>query len=673
MAFEYKYSPTIELGADAVIYTLPEPPADKEIENYGLPINEQIFKRTEIPSSFEDIEYDDDGDVILVNQEQQSFYIREMHRRKHGHWYWIKGEKMYITGHHYFYLNYWNMGAETEGGYSEFRWGNALYFYMVDWVIKNPKVLGLLFLTKKRWGKTEVHLAIAYNIATTEYNRLCRLMSLKRETAKVNLFDKIKRSWLVMFEPFRPKHSGSSDPKDELKFGLPSKKGRKKVEQQIERQKKPKKRPLNSIIKPVETKISAVQGEKPNYLFVDEAASIIEMDLKQFVTTAREQLHLSFVNVIGKLFMPCTLEELNDVGVPAYIDLWRGSSPEGLEERVRTDSGLVRYYQPAWVALESFIDPWGFPMEEEAKKMIADVIEQSSPTERLKLRRQYSSTAEEAFGIVTESGLEEDTLLVLNETIHQLELANYKEIPYKIFEYAGEIKLEPCEPDKSTVWFSEKEVKPHVKYIIGIDGTGTDRETSNNSTDKSEFAIVVTKLYDGFDQRNYCDVATFSQIPLRLENCYKIAYCLWKHYNKYGKCRVMVEGNQAQAPGILAFFRNKLSAAALLHQLKNPGTDNFEVQNRIGTYRTAEIMSVQLQLLNKAGQTYGHNYKSIRLIKSLIKTGKENADLSDAFQMCILAWGDFAPDVEVKKEKKKRMVGEFDRQTMKWKWKEVEV
>lgn len=659
----------VELGE--CFYEFPPTPEDSEIENFGLPKEEQFFKKTIIPSCFDEIDFDEDGDVILSTQEQQDFFIRELYRRRNGCWYFINGQRIYITGHNYFYLNYWWIGAENETGFPEFRWGNSLLFYMVDWTFKNTRVLFLLFLTAKRFGKTEMFLSIGYNIATLNENRKIRLISLKLEVARINLFKNVVRSWKIMFPPFKPKDSAGSEPESRLFFGSPSKRGKTKLTEQKSLKLNSKKKYLNSIIEPRETKVSAVQGEKPHYVFVDEAASITGMDLRLFVSTAKQQLHVGFTNVIGKLFMPCTLEDLNEKGVPAYKELWDGSNPNQLEDPtvIRTKSGGVRFYIPAWVSLENFVDKFGFPMEFEAKEIIEKIVENESLENRLKTRRQFSRNAEEAFGLVNDSGLEDESLFVIEKTIEHLNAFNIEVTPRQIFEFNGEAVFEAPKSSKKIIYTSEEEVKPHVTYIIGIDGAASDKETSNDSKEKSDFAIVVDKLFDAIDQRNYCSVVTYSEFPDKLEDCYRIAYLLWKRYNQYGKCRIMVESSAAQVPAIFGYFKNLGASNALLHQFRYPGTDNFEIEKRVGTYRSPQVKDTQLFLVNKQVQKYGHHERDKRLLKSLKDTNVRNADLSSARQMSILGWGNFyletIGDKPLPKEKQR---GYFDRAQNRWIW-----
>ncbi len=652
-------------------YEFPETPPDSEIENFGLSQDEQIFRRTIIPSCFDEIQFDEDGDVILNTQEQQDFFIREMNRRRNGHWYFINGKRIYITGHNYFYLNYWWIGAENETGFPDFRWGNCIIFYKVDWVFKNTRVLFLLFLTAKRFGKTEIFLAIGYNVATLKENRKVRLISLKLEVARVNLFKNVVRSWKVMFPPFKPKDSAGSEPESRLFFGSPSKRGRTKLSEQRSLKLNSKKKYLNSIIEPRETKVSAVQGEKPHYVFVDEAASITGMDLRLFVSTAKQQLHVGITNIIGKLFMPCTLEDLNEKGVPAYKELWDGSNPKQLEDPnlIRTKSGGVRIYIPAWVSLENFVDKFGFPMEMEAKDIIERIVENESLDNRLKTRRQFSRTAEEAFGLVNDSGLEDESLYVIEKTIEHLNVENIEVVPRQIYEFRGEINFEAPKSNKRIIYTSEEEVKEHVTYIIGIDGAASDKETSNDSKEKSDFAIVVDKLFDGIGQRNYCSVATYSEFPDKLEDCYRVAYLLWKRWNKFGKCRVMIESSAAQVPAIFGYFKNYQASHALLHQFKYPGTENFEIEKRIGTYRSPLVKQTQLFLINKQIQKYGHHERDRRLLQSLKDTNVRNADLSSARQMSILGWGNFyMEEIGEAAPESKRKQGTFSRELGRWVW-----
>ena len=183
---------------------------------------------------------------------------------------------------------------------------------------------------------------------------------------------------------------------------------------------------------------------------------------------------------------------------------------------------------------------------------------------------------------------------------------------------------------------------------MGVDGTGTDKETRTNTTQKSKFAITVTKMFEGVDKLNYCDVACFSVLPDKTDDMYQVAYLLAMRYNIYDEFLALPEGNMGQAPAIVSYFDNRGAKKLLAKQPKYLGTDSKETQNRYCFYRNGEVMDQQVKLLNRHGRIYGRNMRDKFLIRDILRTGIDNTDLSDSFQAAILLWGDFAPD-KVKK------------------------
>jgi len=88
-----------------ITYKTPEIPAKSKI--HSVKNGKQKFRRIEIPDMFNDLEFDDDGSPVY-NEEQVEFITKEFERIYDGYWF-MNGEDpkpTYITGLHYFYLNY---------------------------------------------------------------------------------------------------------------------------------------------------------------------------------------------------------------------------------------------------------------------------------------------------------------------------------------------------------------------------------------------------------------------------------------------------------------------------------------------------------------------------------------------------------------------------------------
>ena len=666
----------IEIG-EHIYYTPPVPPLN-QIVNFGLDIEEQKFRKTPIPECFGDITkaanpmiIRDENDTPIWSVEQTRFIMQEYDKRINGAWYFIKGQPIYLTGDNYFFLNYWYFNSEMNEGYAEFRYAQTKYFYFKDLCDKDPNCFGGLYITARRQAKTESELCSVYNKITLGSERRGILMSLDEKRAKKN-FDKLVRSWKRMFEPFRPLHSGTTAPKSVLMFGNPPKKSAKAKEESRDTV------VLDSYIEPVATTEDAAQGDKPFAVFVDEAGTIDGMDLLDFWGTTKQALALGMKKIVGKIMMPCTLENMTPKAGAKYLELWVDSNIAKISKNGRTISGLYRYLKPYWEGLEGFVDEWGFDLKEEAIAYVEAEIEAAPDAgKKIKLRRQYPRNQDDAFNIVRGESIEGDVKLILEETLALAKLGNFSSQPCEIYEYEGDVRIKNVEPTKECLYIIE-EPRPNVEYVIGIDGTATDLASQGKETadKRSEFAIVVTKKLE-FGQRSYCEVAVISKIPNKREDMYRIAYLLWKYYNKYDKCLVMAESSAGNASPLLSFFTNRGAKRALMRELKYIGTDIKEYKNHIGFIRTTQVKSTQIDLLNICGRLHGSHMRHPALIENILQVGTDNTDLADAFMAAMVGWGNFG-NIEHKKEidsdrySKMRMNRYFDQAKGKWIIKRVE-
>ena len=144
---------------DSITISLPKPPSYGLIDGYGLPPEEQYFRRLEIPDRLKDIQRDAQNKMRDRQKSNKNFivtfdkmitafwkafdekrehgydkvveFIKEFHwHRKHGYWFFNDGKPTYITGDHFDYLNTWVFIDEksNDGGYPEYRWIDRLVY-----------------------------------------------------------------------------------------------------------------------------------------------------------------------------------------------------------------------------------------------------------------------------------------------------------------------------------------------------------------------------------------------------------------------------------------------------------------------------------------------------------------------------------------------------------------
>jgi hypothetical protein len=620
-------------------YITPPVPDLEKIDGYSLPKSQQKWIRPILPSDEEIATYSDKDKSELV--------YREFTRRLFGHWFINNGEPVYITGDYYFYLTYWFIGAVTSDGYPEYRKANSEWMYVVDYCEKDNSCMGLIAMCQKRDGKTERHLATLYNRATLiDENCLFGMQSLTATEAKNNLFkSRLMRSHKLIHNYLKPVSNETTSKREiisELTFkGENVGKGKYKAG-------------LNNVIDWRPTLANAYQGKRPKMIFIDEAGSIDEMDLEEWWTTVKQQLVLG-KKIFGKAYLPTTLESMTPKGAAKYQKLWDESDPNKIDDNGRTQSGLYRYFKPHYKGREGFIDQYGNDLEEEAIKFRQNELDNATIDNQRKIKRQYPANVDEAFDVDFGGGLDSDAIEILKQRKKEILLNKEVErLAHKIFEYNGEIHTSVSGKAKSGDLVIFEKPKENVKYRIGVDGTGTDKQTSNSSKKKSRYSVSVTKLFDPEpNARSYCDVAELVIEPDRQEDCFRITFLLCKYYNKYDNCKILPEGNIGTAPAIVGYFENRGGLKMMLKQPKYLGTDSKETLNRYCFYRDGTVLETQILLLNQAVRMYGHFINSVDLIDDLIKVGKGNTDMASSYMAAILGWGGFSNPDGAKKQKPK--------------------
>ena len=175
---------------------MPPPPEKQDIMNYGLALGQSKWKRTPLPTFrasdidiFSGTVYADDeeltwdevrreeiiaqtgkdpwnldskkqpkvvpgviADEYYINQYLEEFRSQEFDRIENGFWFINKGNPVYITGAHYFYLNWWELNT----GYPDFRDTDRQLFYFWEYIKEDDNCYGILEITKRGALKRKV-------------------------------------------------------------------------------------------------------------------------------------------------------------------------------------------------------------------------------------------------------------------------------------------------------------------------------------------------------------------------------------------------------------------------------------------------------------------------------------------------------------------------------------
>lgn len=630
---------------DGLEYFIPEPEREEDIINFDIKSKkDQFWKRPPIPNF-----------KLMTNEEKDEYFLRELKRSTQGAHFLNNGKVEFLAPVHYWFLNHWDLGG---GRYPDFyKWHQYLGWFMHKCRI-DEDCFGGLVLTSKRAGKSEF-IPCEFQVDAMTQTKAEYIIQAQNDIKAKKLFRRstaafysLKRSLPYLYSYYTTKNEIMFKNVGEAKKTSTKKSSAKDIEEDFAVSD-------HVAIGAYPSKIDFVQGEATRGYFLDEFCSQELMDLQELHLKVLAQCSKGIGSkIIGKAWWVATPENAESKALSYSEQMWRDSDIAKRDKNGRTASGLYRMLVPYYASTPDFIDKYGYSDEEAAKEFFKNKCEGKSQSVINTLRRQYIASEDDAFIPIQSESLEQDVVEILVE--QDKILTNHKlEIPYQycfLYEENGEIKksqksvsINNIEEQDRWVEISE-DPQPNVTYIIGVDGTNTDKMTSENGDKKSKYAIVVLKLFEHIDKINYTDVCNYSVVPDKMENLTKMVYAITMHYNKFGRASVMAEGNVGVGAAIVSYFDNKGMLKLIRKQPKIFGTDTREVKNRYTVYADEHVNRETLRLANLWCRRHGKNFRSRRLVKAILKIGSGNSDLGSAFRVALLGCGNFDPETIKKKE-----------------------
>lgn len=331
-------------------------------------------------------------DLPPFYDEQLEAYTKiEWDRRLNGYWFYNKGEPTYITGMHYVYLQWWQLDT----GYPKFRIPDLEYFYFLQYVIEDPECMGMLEITKRRFGKTFRGGLFLYEYVTRTREANGGIQSKTGPDAKKMFGKAVIKPFKKLPRFFRPEYDLSLGitPKTEIRFQQTNIRG-KEAEVYIDQEE------LGSMIDFQSADTVAYDGQKLHRTFQDEWAKTVEANIYDRHEVIRYCLLDDEGRIIGKALYSSTVEVLEtekDGVQEAAINLWNDSDQLNKGEDGRTPSGLYRFFMTADRSRN--FDIYGFPNIEKTIKEILSGRETVRHNQRAWAARvrKEARTIEEAF------------------------------------------------------------------------------------------------------------------------------------------------------------------------------------------------------------------------------------------------------------------------------------
>jgi hypothetical protein len=360
------------LPPDGYVYNI----ITKQLEFRGVyerdkNISEQYWKRIPMPSWYADTmkkwdEFDKkkkDDELEFYDEKLEEFKRQEWDRRLNGFWYMNNGVPTYLTGLHYLYLQWWSIDI----GYPKFRIPDLEKFYFMEYCIQDPLCMGMLEVTKRRFGKSFVA-----GLFVTEYTTRTKMtnggiQSKTGSDAKKFFAKTVVNPFRRLPKFFRPEYDMSLgvNPKSEMRFQKTNVRG-KKAEENVDKDE------LGSVIDHQSADTVAYDGQKLHRYVADECGKTTEVNVYDRHEVVRYCLLDDEGQIIGKALYTTTVEKLTtekDGVQDAFKLLWEESNQEKRQDNGTTSSGLYRFFMSA-KRTRNF-DDFGHPDEE---KTLAQIL-----------------------------------------------------------------------------------------------------------------------------------------------------------------------------------------------------------------------------------------------------------------------------------------------------------
>tara|TARA_R110000803_G_scaffold78075_5_gene143167 strand:+ start:10726 stop:13377 length:2652 start_codon:yes stop_codon:yes gene_type:complete len=287
-------------------------------------------------------------------------YIMEQFRiRREGLWFYNDGTPTYITGRHWFQLQW---GKMMDGGiYPDYRDCQRLLAYHKEACFIDERCMGQIFLKSRQTGFTYGIVSDSIEVATSTLNVKNGLTSMTEDDAK-KAFS--KQSYLYQELPFffQPITRGRADSLSKLDFGRPadlSKKSKLAKDTSTEGY-------LNTSLDYQATKEKAYDGQSLAFYVGDECAKWNAASYIEHINTLLPTIFRGG-RVTGKCFLGSTIGKL-DQGGEDFKVLYLNSKVVNREKSGYTATKLYSYFMPAHKNFELCIDKYGKCWEEAPPK-----------------------------------------------------------------------------------------------------------------------------------------------------------------------------------------------------------------------------------------------------------------------------------------------------------------
>lgn len=592
---------------------LPAPPKPEDIINYGLPAEQQLFKRVEVPKIIKDLNYvsrDEAFKRVEQSPELTAFIEKMWYKFTFGEWQYINGKALHISPTYWFYLNFWKLDT----GFPQFRydlkhfctdlWEFAWWDYMVQ---PHQFCYGEIQGSRRRCGKSYKALCKAYKRLISIRYANGSIQSKTEADAMTAFTEKMVMPWTNLPFFFKPFHANSSFPKAEgLQFMPKSKKGAVEGTDSINPDDF-----LFSKFKSYASNETAVDGTKQYIHISDEDGKCLEADVWERHTILKPCL-TDNGQIIGKEICTTTVEDMEKGGGMRFWYKWdksdRNPNRENrmVDENGETVSGLWPWFCPA--SCNEVQDRFGCAIIDEptleqkawlrdvkkdrrwnkgGKARIKEQVErQKTQADRFKEMRKYPEKVRDMFLSASGRCLFDQAILDARikhfagkyDGTPEHQLMTFGTFAWKGGVYGGEVEFLATSQENARWWISYMPLPEHCnkwrvepmtgkkapanwhKFCAGADPFKFDTDDVINKNKMSDGAMLIYAEYDitvdtpnknpmDYVTDDFCAEYLFREDGMTVDD-------LCEDYLKacifYG-CKIFPEGNN---PEVIKYFKN---------------------------------------------------------------------------------------------------------------------
>lgn len=521
--------------------------------------SEQKWERILLPNDYEKRRAKEQArqieDPEFFDPELES--IREKHwmYRRCGFWFKNNGVPTYITGTHWYYLNW----CVTNIGYMDYRNTDRRIFYCLASIEDDPRSGGLVYVSRRRGGKTYIAGAWLLDRVSLGLDKIGGIQSKTDEDAKLVFNKTIVNYFVNMPHFFKPIYDTSQGlrPKKELRFFKPTIKG-KNADDMLHGDE------LRSVINFGSSEPFHYDGNALYGYILDEFGKPQRANVWDTWNIVRYCMDQDG-RWVGKAFVTSTIEDL-DVTGRGPKDVWINSDQSKRDPNGRTTSGLYRLFFGAHES--TFFDEFGNEMIDKGLEYYNNMRKGfSHDTRQLSsIIRKNPFTIEEAFRVDGDKCLYD--AMKLNERLDRLSwkdnISTRGNFVWENGERDSKVVWQPMEngkwevcklfdkPEESNKFTKRGDLfyPNNMRFVMGVDPI--DHNTTEDGR-RSNGAAIVMKKYSPLDDADPYNNAFICRYKHRPESV-AVFYEDMIKTSVYFGCPVLFENNKV---GLLHYFNDR--------------------------------------------------------------------------------------------------------------------